>query len=144
MKRFIFGLAVIVGLVVLAACSSSATAPVAPKAAVNTQAQPPAQAQQAAAPAAGSQEIQIAQKGNTFSPSQITVKAGAQVRLIIRNQDSEDHNLVSLNPLIKFPENKQAPGGTYTVDWAAPDKPGSYDTLCVFHAPGMVLKITVQ
>lgn len=144
-KRFIFGLVVIVGLTGLAACSSPTVAP-APKAAVNTQAQPPAQvqAQAPAAPAGGIQTFEILESNNTFQPNQVTVKAGSQVRFILRNSDGEDHNIVSLNALVKFPENKQAPGGTQTVDWVAPDKPGSYDTLCVFHAPGMTLKITVQ
>ncbi len=146
MKRFIFGLVVIVGLTGLAACSSPTVAPAAPKAAVNTQAQPPAQvqAQPPATPAAAIQTFEILQSNNTFQPNQVTVKAGSQVRFTLRNSDGEDHNIVSLNALVKFPENKQAPGGTYTVDWVAPDKPGTYDALCVFHSPGMTLKITVQ
>lgn len=84
----------------------------------------------------------IAQMGNSFQPGSVTVKAGAPVRFRLRNDDAEEHNIVSTQ--IKFPQNQQHPGETQTVDWVAPSQPGTYDAFCTFHAANMWFKIVVQ
>ncbi|MBI4494613.1 MAG: cupredoxin domain-containing protein [Chloroflexi bacterium] len=107
------------------------------------QAAPAAQAQPAAAPKGELQTFQIVQTGNKFQPDTVTVKAGAPVRFLLRNDDAEEHNIVSGQ--IQFPQNQQHPGGgTATVDWVAPSKAGTYEAICAFHAPAMAMKIVVQ
>jgi plastocyanin len=143
MRQLTLGVAVVVGLVVLAACSSPAPAPApaAPKVAVSTPA-PAVAAQPAAVAASGVQTFQILQATNQFVPDQVTVKAGSRVRFVMKNDDAEEHNIVSAK--IAFPQNQQNPGSTRTVDWVAPTQPGTYDAICAFHVPNMVMKITVQ
>lgn len=121
------------------ACSAAAPAPAPAVAAPQQRAAP---APQAVAASGEPQVFEILQQGNRFQPDRITVRAGAAVRFVIKNDDAEEHNLVSAE--IQFPQNQQSPGGSYTVDWVTLTRPGTYEALCAFHAPNMKISIVVQ
>lgn len=133
----------------LAACSAPVQAAAKPAAPAPQQQVVPAAAgqvtaPQVAAPVGELQEIEITQIGSAFSPSRVTVPVGAGVRFLIRNEDPEDHNIVSLDPQLVFPQNQQRPGGTFAIEWVAPKVPGEYRAICAFHSPAMGFKVVVR
>lgn len=144
MKLTVVGLAAIAGSVLLAACGSTAPASTgAARPAV--QALPAAQVQApVTAPVTGGiQTFSVLLTANTFQPTQIIVQAGARVRLMLKNEDGEEHNIVSTQ--FTIPQNTQQAGSSSVVEFAAPARAGTYEAICAFHtAQGMAMKIIVQ
>jgi len=121
------------------AAPASATTPQGPASAT---APPVSPTQQSASPTGQPQVVEILEQGQTYQPSRVTVKAGAPVRFVIRNDDADPHNISSGQ--IQFPQNQQDPGKASTLDWIAPTRPGTYEAVCAFHAPDMKMSIVVQ
>ncbi len=116
---------------------ASATSPQAPASAPQV-----SPTQQSASPAGQPQVVEILEQGQAYQPSRVTVKAGAPVRFLIRNDDADPHNISSGQ--VQFPQNQQDPGKITTLDWIAPTRPGTYEAVCAFHAPDMKMTIVVQ
>jgi plastocyanin len=129
-----------VGLAASIACApathhapKSAGAPVAgnpavaqPAAANAAAAQPTAAQPAAAKPAAqvsSATTIQLTEKSIAFLPNSITVKAGTKVRLVVKNEDTVDHNVVGKD--FELPANQQKPRATETIEWTTTE-PGTY------------------
>lgn len=70
-----------------------------------------------------------------FDPGELTVQAGASVRLEFENRASVPHNLTFQAPLNVATSTVVAPATSETVEFKAPD-PGEYAFVCTLH-PGM-------
>jgi plastocyanin len=123
---------------VLVACSSAATTPSA------TAGQSTGES---TAPGGGGEVVEITVTTDTgsalkFQPAQITVPAGATVRLTFSNQATVPHNLTFDDPIGAATENVVDPGASQTIEFIAPD-PGDYTFVCTLH-PGMEGTLVVE
>jgi plastocyanin len=87
---------------------------------------------------AGAAPSVIAQKDRTFTPSAVTVKAGAT--LTFKNDDDVTHNSYSTSKGNEFNSKAQQPGETATVTFKTA---GEVEIRCAFH-PKMKMTVTVQ
>jgi plastocyanin len=91
----------------------------------------------ASAPAAAEDHV-VSQKGQSFAPTTIVVRAGDQV--LFKNDDDVTHNVYSKSEGAEFNVKLQAPGTTSPVRF---ERPGSVDVRCAIH-PRMKLRIEVR
>ena len=83
-------------------------------------------------------EIQLAIKNHRFEPSEVKVKAGEKVKLIVHNQDSTPEEFESHS----LKREKVIPGGQKATILIGPLKPGRYSFFGEFHektAQGVVI-----
>ena len=74
---------------------------------------------------------------NEFDPAEVTVPAGATVRLVFENRsDTVPHNLTFGDPINAATATTVAPGDSETIEFTAPTEPGEYTFVCTLH-PGM-------
>ena len=100
----------------------------------------------------GKTELDVSLQDSLFKPAAFTVDAGAEVTFNITNEGAAIHNMRVAGADNEFNTNDDAvseddlipAGGTSTLAWTAPDKPGVYDFQCDFHTPDMVGTITVK
>ena len=78
----------------------------------------------------------------TFDPGEITVPAGATVRLTFTNKATVPHNLTFEDPIGAATDTVIDPGDSQTIEFTAP-KPGEYTFVCTLH-PGMEGKLLVE
>ena len=98
----------------------------------------------AAAPAASDvQIINLIGLHNEWNLKEVTVKAGAKVRFVIKNGDDEKHNIVGIGEGLNLLSPDIPAGKTAEYEWTAPSTPITFNTLCSYH-PTMILKIIVQ
>lgn len=98
----------------------------------------------AAAPAASDvQIINLIGLHNEWNLKEVTVKAGAKVRFVIKNGDDEKHNIVGIGEGLNLLSPDIPAGKSAEYEWTAPSTPISFLTLCSYH-PTMLLKIIVQ
>jgi len=98
----------------------------------------------ATAPAASDvQIINLSSIQNEWNLKEVTVKAGAKVRFVIKNGDDEKHNIVGIGEGLNLLSPDVAGGKSAEYEWTAPSTPISFLTLCSYH-PTMLLKIIVQ
>ena len=122
----------------LAACSSAATTP------SGSEGQSTGES---AAPSPGGEVVEITvgtDTGSTliFDPAQITVPAGATVRLTFSNKATVPHNLTFDDPIDVATETVVDPGASETIEFTAPDA-GEYTFVCTLH-PGMEGTLVVE
>jgi plastocyanin len=77
-----------------------------------------------------------------FDPAELTVKAGANVRVTFENRASLAHNLTFQAPINVATSTVVAPRTSETVQFKAPAV-GEYPFVCTLH-PGMGGKLIVQ
>jgi plastocyanin len=77
-----------------------------------------------------------------FDPDEVSVPAGAQVKLTFENRASLPHNLTFKAPMTAATAPIVAPGESATVDFTAPE-PGTYQFGCTIH-PTMRGTLTVE
>jgi plastocyanin len=77
-----------------------------------------------------------------FDPAELTVKAGADVRLTFENRASVPHNLTFPAPINVATSTVVAPGTSETVQFTAPAV-GEYPFACTLH-PDMSGKLIVE
>ena len=77
-----------------------------------------------------------------FDPAELTVQAGADVRVTFENRASVPHNLTFQAPINVATSTVVAPGTSETVQFKAPAA-GEYPFVCTLH-PGMVGKLIVE
>jgi plastocyanin len=112
--------ALVVSVGLLAACGSSSHSSASP-----TTTSTPAQG---SGPAITGTTITI--KNFAFSPSTLTVAAGATIT--VHNNDSATHTVTAADPHSGlFTTGDVAPGGTVT--FTAPATPGTYPYICMIH-----------
>jgi len=124
----------------LAACSSGGTPPSASEAHSSASVAP------SATPVAGeAAEIAVATDTGgalTFDPAEITVTAGATVRLTFTNKATVPHNLTFDDPIDVATETVVDPGASQTIEFTAPEA-GEYTYVCTLH-PGMEGTLLVE
>ena len=77
-----------------------------------------------------------------FDPANLTVQAGADVRVTFENRASLPHNLTFQAPINVATSTVVAPGTSGTVQFQAPPA-GEYTFVCTIH-PGMGGKLIVK
>ena len=77
-----------------------------------------------------------------FDPANLTVQAGADVRVTFENRASLPHNLTFQAPINVATSTVVAPGTSETVQFKAPAA-GEYPFVCTLH-PGMGGKLIVE
>jgi plastocyanin len=77
-----------------------------------------------------------------FDPAELTVQAGADVRVTFENRASVPHNLTFQAPISVATSMVVAPGTSETVEFKAPAA-GEYSFVCTLH-PGMGGKLIVE
>ena len=80
----------------------------------------------------------VSQKGKTFGPATLTVKAGDTVAF--KNDDDVTHNAFSTSKGNEFNSKAQTPGSTTPVVLKSK---GTVDVKCAFH-PKMALTVIVE
>ena len=70
-----------------------------------------------------------------FDPGEVTVRAGAHIRLTFENRAAVPHNLTLQTPINVATSTVVDPGSSDVVEFKAPD-PGRYPFVCTLH-PGM-------
>jgi glucose/arabinose dehydrogenase/plastocyanin len=78
----------------------------------------------------------------TFDPGEITVPAGATVRLTFTNKATVPHNLTFEDPIGAATDTVIDPGDSQTIEFTAPE-PGEYTFVCTLH-PGMEGTLLVE
>jgi plastocyanin len=78
----------------------------------------------------------------SFDPAELTVQAGADVRVTFDNRASVPHNLIFQAPINVATSTVVAPGTSETVQFKAPAA-GEYTFVCTLH-PGMGGKLIVS
>ncbi len=77
-----------------------------------------------------------------FDPTEITVPAGATIRLTFNNESTVPHNLTFDDPINAATENIVDPGASETIEFTAPES-GEYTYVCTLH-PGMEGTLIVE
>jgi aldose sugar dehydrogenase len=81
---------------------------------------------------------------NEFDPTEISVPAGATVRLVFENRsDSVPHNLTFGDPINAATATTVMPGDSETIEFTAPAEAGEYTYVCTLH-PGMDGTLVVE
>ena len=128
-----------------AAASGAPPASVAPSGAPSTAPSAPASAGAPASPAGEVTSLTIGTKTGDeleFDPKEVSVPAGAQVKLTFENRASLPHNLTFKAPVTAATAPIVAPGESDTIEFAAPE-PGDYLFACTIH-PSMQGIFTVE
>ena len=101
-----------------------------------------ASAAASASPATGGDVVEITVgtdtgTANEFDPIEVSVPAGANVRLVFENRsDTVPHNLTFGDPIDAATATTVPPGESETIEFTAPTEPGEYTFVCTLH-PGM-------
>jgi len=81
----------------------------------------------------------------SFTPAQVSVKAGEQVVFVVKNTDIEDHEFESDD--LGFGEVTIPAGAFRRVPMTAPKTPGRYEVVCDLPGhkeAGMVMRVDVE
>ena len=74
---------------------------------------------------------------NEFDPTEVSVPAGANVRLVFENRsETVPHNLTFGDPINAATATTVQPGESEMIEFTAPTEPGEYTFVCTLH-PGM-------
>lgn len=135
----------VAALFAISACGGATTPSSTPAAAPPSSSQEPvASGPTGAAPSAAAVEIRIGTDTGAdlkFDPAELTVQAGADVRVTFENRASVPHNLTFQAPINVATSTVVAPGTSETVEFKAPAA-GEYAFVCTLH-PGMGGKLIV-
>lgn len=135
----------VAALLAISACGGATTAP-------STPAAPPDASEAPTVPGAASgdpsgETVDITVRTGTgaelkFEPAELTLRAGADVRVTFENRASVPHNLTFQAPINVATSTVVAPGSSETVEFKAPAA-GEYLFVCTLH-PGMGGTLTVE
>jgi plastocyanin len=132
-------------LLAISACggaTSPSSTPVAPPSASH---QPAASGPASSEPSGQTVEITVGTDTAAelkFDPAEVTVQAGADVRVTFENRASVPHNLTFQAPINVATSTVVAPGTSETVQFKAPAA-GEYTFVCTLH-PGMSGNLSVK
>ena len=135
----------VAALLAISACGGATTPSSTPAAAPPSSSQEPVvSGPTGAAPSGAAVEITIGTDTGAdlkFDPAELTVQAGADVRVTFENRASVPHNLTFQAPINVATSTVVAPGTSETVQFTAPAA-GEYAFVCTLN-PGMGGKLIV-
>jgi len=136
----------VAALLAISACGGATTPTSTPAVAPPSSSQEPAASGSASGEPSG-ETVEITVGTDTgaelkFDPAELTVKAGADVRVTFENRASVPHNLTFQAPINVATSTVVAPGTSETVQFKAPAA-GEYPFVCTLH-PGMGGKLVVE
>jgi plastocyanin len=135
----------VAALLAISACGGATTPPSAPAAPPSSSQEPTASGPTSGEPSGETVEITVGTDSGAdlkFDPAELTVKAGADVRVTFENRASVPHNLTFQAPINVATSTVVAPGTSETVQFKAPAA-GEYPFVCTIH-PGMGGKLIVE
>jgi plastocyanin len=135
----------VAALLAISACGGATTPASTPAAPPSSSPSPAASAAPSGEPSGETVEITIGTDTGAdlkFDPAELTVRAGANVRVTFENRASVPHNLTFQAPINVATATVVAPGTSETVEFKAPAA-GEYSFVCTLH-PGMGGKLIVQ
>ena len=135
----------VAALFAISACGGATTPASTPAAPPNSSQEPAASGSASGEPSGETVEITVGTDTGAelkFDPAEVTVQAGAHVRVTFENRASVPHNLTFQAPINVATSTVVAPGTSETVEFKAPAA-GEYSFVCTLH-PGMGGKLIVQ
>ena len=135
----------VAALFAISACGGATTPASTPAAPPNSSQEPTASGPTNGEPSGETVEITVGTDTGAelkFDPAELTVQAGADVRVTFENRASVPHNLTFQAPINVATSTVVAPGTSETVEFNAPAA-GEYSFVCTLH-PGMGGKLIVQ
>ena len=135
------------GLVYVASISNGAVYRIGPADQVGGGGAPPPSASAAASAGQTGELVEITAgtdtgAANLFDPLEVTVPAGATVRLTFVNASTVPHNLTFGDPINAATAQIVQPGAEETIEFVAPEA-GEYTFVCTLH-PGMEGTLVVE
>ena len=105
-------------------------------------------------PGAPATTVDVTQKDNLFEPDKITARTGQGITIKVTNKGINTHNLHIAGPDGQFDTEDDAviqpvgegeikPGQSASLEWTAPDQPGTIKFRCDFHPTQMTGTINV-
>jgi plastocyanin len=134
----------VAALFAISACGGATTPASTPAAPPNSSQEPTTSGPASGEPSGATVEITIGTDTGAelkFDPAELTVQAGADVRVTFENRASVPHNLTFQAPINVATSTVVAPGTSETVEFKAPAA-GEYAFVCTLH-PGMGGKLIV-
>ena len=128
----------------ISACAAGSGTSSAPASAPPSTGQPTASGSTGGAPSGATVQITIGTDTAAdlkFDPGELTVKAGADVRVTFENRATVPHNLTFQAPINVASAAVVDPGTSATLQFTTPE-PGEYAFVCTIH-PGMGGKLIV-
>ena len=100
----------------------------------------------------GEETFDVSMGDNFFEANEFTVAPGTTLTFNLTNDGTAIHNMRTAGADNEFGTDDDAvsdpdlvtAGGTATLEWTAPDEPGTYDFYCDFHTTDMTGTITVE
>jgi plastocyanin len=135
----------VAALLAISACSGATTPASTPATPPRTSPSPTTPGPTSGEPSGGTVEITIGTDAGAelkFDPAELTVQAGADVRVTFENRASVPHNLTFQAPINVATSTVVAPGTSEAVQFKAPAA-GEYLFVCTLH-PGMGGKLIVE
>ncbi|MEX2236894.1 MAG: cupredoxin domain-containing protein [Dehalococcoidia bacterium] len=90
-----------------------------------------------------STELTVVTVDNAFEPTDLTVPAGEEVTVTIRNDGTALHNLHVVADGQDFVSEDLNGGDESTLTFTV-GEPGTYEFMCDYHVPDMIGELTVQ
>ena len=143
--RSTYVVVLVAALLATGACGGATTPAATPAAPPASSQQPTASGSTGGEPSGETVEMTIGTDTGAdlkFDPAELTVKAGADVRVNFENRASVPHNLTFQAPINVASSTVVAPGTSETVQFKAPAA-GEYSFACTLH-PGMGGKLIVR
>jgi plastocyanin len=135
----------VAALLAISACGGATTPTSTPATPPSTSQSPTTSGAPGSEPSGGTVEITVGTDTGAelkFDPAELTVQAGADVRVTFENRASVPHNLTFQAPINVATSTVVAPGTSETVQFKAPAA-GEYPFVCTLH-PGMGGKLIVE
>jgi plastocyanin len=143
--RSTYVVVLVAALLATGACGGATTPAATPAAPPASSQQPTASGSTGGEPPGETVEITVGTDTGTdlkFDPAELTVKAGADVRVNFENRASVPHNLTFQAPINVASSTVVAPGTSETVQFKASGA-GEYSFVCTLH-PGMGGNLIVE
>lgn len=135
----------VAALLAISACGGGASPSSTPAAPPRTNPSPTDSAASTSAPSGEIVEITVGTDTGAdlkFDPAEVTVQAGADIRVTFENRASVPHNLTFQGPPNVATATIVAAGASETLEFMAPDA-GEYAFVCTIH-PGMGGTLVVE
>lgn len=142
--RSIYLSVLVAATLAISACAAGSGSSSAPASAPPSTGQPTASGATGSPPSGVTVQVTIGTDSAAdlkFDPGELTVKAGADVRVTFENRATVPHNLTFQAPINVASAAVVDPGTSATLQFTAPE-PGEYAFVCTIH-PGMGGKLIV-
>ena len=100
----------------------------------------------------GEETFDVSMGDNFYEPNEFIVAPGTTLTFNLTNDGTAIHNMRTAGADNEFGNDDDSvsdpdlvtAGGTATLEWTAPEEPGTYDFYCDFHTTDMTGTITVE